>query len=127
MKSVKVWTSLLLTSSLILHTFAATAAELPAGYTAVDHIIVPRGAYIDTGYKPNQNSCTMMDVTVQGKAEFWFSVSGADYTTDAYALCNDDWQGIYYAVDDDGGSFRLNHSKSNEDCIPTGRGDVPAG
>ena len=77
---------------------AAQAADLPAGYTAVDAIVAPRGAYIDTKYKPNQNSRTMMDVTVQGKMEYWFSVMEESYTKGAYALCNDDEYYIYYAV-----------------------------
>ena len=57
---------------LVLGAEAARAAELPEGYTPVDCIIAPNGAYIDTGYKPNQDTCVAMDVTVQGTTEYWF-------------------------------------------------------
>ena len=67
----------------------ARAADLPAGYTAVDAIVAPRGAYSDTGYKPNQNSRTMMDVTVQGAGEYWFGCWDRDYKDGAFAFCND--------------------------------------
>lgn len=90
----------------------------PAGYLALKSIVAARGAYIDSGYKPNDTSRVMMDVDVHGKAEFWFSVSGADYTHDAYALCNDDVRGIYYAVGDDGGSVWS--TKSADGCVPNG-------
>ena len=99
--------------------YALHLSVLPSGYTAVECIVAPRGAYIDTGYKPNQNSRTMMDVTVQGTSEYWFSVSGANYTTDAYALCNDYDLGVYYAVDGDGGSFKS--TKTGDGCVPNGR------
>lgn len=103
---------------------AVQAADLPAGYTEVDAIVAPRGAYIDTKYKPNQNSRTMMDVTVQGKMEYWFGVSGANYTTDAYGLLNDYDLGIYYAVDDNGGSFKATAAAANDGCVPNGRHTV---
>ena len=67
----------------------ARAADLPAGYTAVNAIVAPRGAYSDTGYKPNQNSRTMMDVTVQGAGEYWFGCWDRDYKDGAFAFCND--------------------------------------
>ena len=51
---------------------ALAADELPAEYMQVDHIIAPRGKYVDTGYKPNQNTRVVMDVTVQGAMEYWF-------------------------------------------------------
>ena len=104
MKSVKVWTSLLFTFSLLLFTSAANAAELPAGYTAVDYIIAPRGAYVDTLYRPNQNSRVVMDVTVQGAGEYWFGCWDRNYNDGAFAFGNDGG-GIYAGYGNQGGTF----------------------
>ena len=88
-KSEKVRTSLLFAFSLLLFTPATNAAELPAGYTAVDYIVAPNGAYIDTGYEPNQNTHVVMDVTVQGALEYWFGAWTNNWDNGVYALGND--------------------------------------
>ena len=90
----------------VVMAMGARAAELPAGYTAVDHIVAPRGAYVDTGYRPNQNTHVVMDVTVQGLNEYWFGCWDEAYNKGAFALGNDDRLGVYYAVGNDGGSVK---------------------
>ena len=90
----------------VVMAMGARAAELPAGYTAVDHIVAPRGAYVDTGYRPNQNTHVVMDVTVQGQNEYWFGCWDEDYNKGAFALGNDDRLGVYYAVGNDGGGAK---------------------
>ena len=67
----------------------ARAAELPVGYTAVEYIVAPAGSYIDTGYKPNQNTRVVMDVTVQDVREYWFGAWTNNWDNGVYALGND--------------------------------------
>ena len=93
------------------------SSGLPDLYRRMDTLVVPRGSYIDTGYKPNQKSHVAMDVDVKSPYEYWFSVSDVDYTHGAFALCNDGNLGIYYAVNNDGGKCR-------DDCVPNGRHTV---
>ena len=99
----------------------AFAAELPAGYTAVDYIIAPRDSYINTGYEPNQNTRVVMDVTVQGALEYWFGCWTNDYSRGAFALGNDGEYGIYYAIGDDGGSFKKVDGDRTVGCRMDGR------
>ena len=68
---------------------AAFGADLPAGYRQINYIVAPRGSYIDTGYKPNQDTRVAMDVTVQGAREYWFGAWNIDWDNGAYALGND--------------------------------------
>ena len=71
MKSVKVWTSLLFTFSLLLFTSAANAAELPAGYTAVEYIESTKGGkqFIDTGYTANGQTKVEFDAVIPARWE----------------------------------------------------------
>lgn len=94
----------LLAVSVAMATGAALAAELPEGYTALDHIIAPRWAYIDTDYKPNQNTRVVMDVTVQGVGEYWFGGWDRNYNDGAFAFGNDGG-GIYAGYGNQGGTF----------------------
>ena len=94
---------------------AARAAELPEGYTAVECIIAPNGAYIDTGYKPSQNTRVVMDVIVQGATEYWFGCWDTDYNQGAFAFGNDGG-GIYAGYDGQGGTFGS--------VVPNGRHSV---
>ena len=64
---------------------------------------VPPGQYIDTGYKPNQNSQVSMDVNVNGKTEYWFGCWTNTYNRGAFALGNDG-NGVYYGICNDGGT-----------------------
>ena len=89
---------------LVLGAEAARAAELPASYTAVDYIVAPRDSYIDTGYKPNQDTRVVMDVTVQGVREYWFGCWDEDYNKGAFAFGNDG-TGIYAGYGNQGGTF----------------------
>lgn len=81
------------------------AKGLPVGYREVEYIVAPRGSYIDTGYQPNQKTHVTMTVVVQGAMEYWFGCWDQDYNSGAYALGNDGTFGMYFAVNDDGGSF----------------------
>ena len=76
------------------------AVELPKDYTKVDYIVAPNGAYIDTDYKPNQNTRVVMDVTVKGTREYWFGAWDSDWNDDAYALGNDN-TGVFAGYGDD--------------------------
>ena len=80
-------------------------AALPSNYSQVGAIFVPRGVYIDTGYKPNQNTRVVMDVTVQGAGEYWFGCWDEDYNKGAYALGNDGEMGVYFGMGNTGGSY----------------------
>lgn len=94
-----------ISSLALLFAFAAQAAvELPSEYARLEHIVAPRGAYIDTGYKPNQNTRVVMDVTVQGTTEYWFGCWDTDYNKGAFAFGNDG-SGIYAGYDGQGGTF----------------------
>ena len=78
MKSEKVRMSLLLPFSLLLFTFAAnaaTAAEMPEGYTAVEWIESSGGAYIDTGYHPTLTTRIVADFNPL-ETESWGSFFG---------------------------------------------------
>ena len=91
--------------SLLAAASFAAAGELPEGYMAVEYLVAPRDSYIDTDYKPNQNTHVVMDVTVKGEFEYWFGCWTNSYNRGAFALGNDGDYGIYFAVCDDGGSF----------------------
>ena len=83
---------------------AMAAAELPEGYKPVECIVAPNGAYIDTGYKPNQDTRVVMDVTVQGAGEYWFGCWDRNYNDGAFAFGNDGG-GIYAGYGNQGGTF----------------------
>ena len=60
--------------------------------TCVRSIKQKNKAYIDTGYKPNQDTCIEMDLTVGGAYETWFGAAAKDgdwWKTKAFALAND--------------------------------------
>lgn len=80
------------------------AAELPDGYTEVDHIVVPRDAYVDTGFRPGADTCVAMDVTVQGAGEYWFGCWDGNYNDGVFAFGNDG-TGIYVGYGNQGGTF----------------------
>lgn len=71
MKSEKVWTSLLFTFSLLLFTFCAGAAELPAGYKPVEYIESTKGGgqFIDTGYTANAQTKVEFDAVIPARWE----------------------------------------------------------
>ena len=47
----------------------AFAAELPAGYTAVEYLTAPYGAHIDTGYTANGQTKVVMDAVIPARWE----------------------------------------------------------
>ena len=72
----------------ILHSaFCITFAALPA--LAQDYIDVPRGSFIDTGFKPDSNTRVVMDVTVQNAFEYWFGAWDGNWNDRAFAAGND--------------------------------------
>ncbi|MBO7655928.1 MAG: hypothetical protein J6U40_13490, partial [Kiritimatiellae bacterium] len=66
------------------------------------YLDVPRGAYIDTGFLPNERTRVVMDVTVQGSAEYWFGCWDEAYNKTAFAACNDVGN-VYSGFGNDGG------------------------
>ena len=66
------------------------------------YIDVPKDAYIDTGFKPNQNTRVVMDVTVQGGREYWFGCWNSAYNRGAFAVGNDKTE-VYVGFGNNGG------------------------
>ena len=52
------------------------------------YIDAPKDAYIDTGFKPNQNTRVVMDVTVLSGREYWFGCWNSAYNRGAFAVGN---------------------------------------
>ena len=78
---------------------------LPAGYERVEYIESTKGGgqYINTGYKPNNNTRVTMDVRVNGPNETWFGVWDTDYCKGAYSVGNDGRVGgVYVGFGDNG-------------------------
>ena len=71
--------------------------------TPYDYLAVIKGAYIDTGIKPTENTRVVMDVDVKGETEYWFGVWDTDYNRSAFALGNDG-SGIYAGYGNQGGT-----------------------
>ena len=72
---------------------ARAAGELPAGYTAVEYLVAPKGAYIDTGYTANGQTKVVFDAVVPPRWEqndrfgvLFGSRTMTDWTTKAFAL-----------------------------------------
>ena len=100
----------------VVMAMGARAAELPEGYTEVECIIAPNGTYIDTGYKPNQDTRVVMDVTVQGAGEYWFGCWDTDYNQGAFAFGNDG-TGIYAGYGNQGESVSVKiKNEIHRDC-----------
>ena len=53
------------------------------------YIDVPKGYYIDTGFKPNQDTRVVVDVTVRNTMEYWFGCWNSAFNDGAFAVCND--------------------------------------
>ncbi|MBQ9431648.1 MAG: hypothetical protein IJU44_08875 [Kiritimatiellae bacterium] len=68
------------------------------------YLDVPKGAYINTGFQPNEKTRIVLDVTVQGSAEYWCGCWDRDYKTGAFAVCNDVWN-VYSGFGNDGGGM----------------------
>ena len=87
----------------------ATIALVAVPAMALDYIDVPRGTFIDTGFKPDSNTRVVMDVTVQNTFEYWFGAWNVAWDNGAFAVCNDGGN-VYVAYGSGnqcGGSGRL--------------------
>ena len=73
----------------------------------VSYIRVPKGAYVDTKFTPNNNSRTVMDLIVGGKLENWFGTAGSGanswWKSQAFAASNDGNSNIYVGFGSTGG------------------------
>ena len=94
---------LLLTSMVPFGGMAALAEEEPIIVECL-YLDVEKGAYIDTGFRPTQNTRVVMDVDVTSNMEYWFGVWDGDYDDRAFAFGNDG-KGIYAGYSDQGGTF----------------------
>ena len=79
------------------------AAEEEAQPTFYEFLDVGVGAYIDTGFKPNENTKVVMEVMVRGDIEYWFGAWDIDYRHSAFALGNDSG-GVYCGYGNQGGT-----------------------
>ncbi len=97
-----IWKSLAITGSVSL---AANCDWRGLGLLHVtnEYTDVPKGQYIDTGFKPNQDTRVVMDVTVQNAREYWFGAWNSGYNSGAYAVGNDAG-GIYTGYGNQGGT-----------------------
>ena len=76
------------------------------------YIDASKDAYIDTGFKPNQNTRVVIDVTVQGAGEYWFGCWDGAFNQGAFAAGNDE-RNVYTGFGNSGGG--------HGDIIPNGR------
>ena len=97
--------------------YTSAAGGLPEGYTAVEYIVAPRDSYINTGYKPNQDTRVAMDVTVQGAREYWFGAWNVAWNDGAYALGNDNGE-VYCGY---GSGATCGGIKVDDKGLPNGR------
>lgn len=85
----------------------AEEAELLDVGEALQYIDAPKGAYIDTGFAPNQNTRVVLDITVRGTLESWFGItddgSGNWWKTKCFGVSNDGG-GIYSGFGNTGGT-----------------------
>ena len=81
---------LALAFALALTAISATAQQ------ATPFIDVPKGAYIDTGFKPDSNTRVVMEVTVQNASEYWFGAWNVAWDNGAFAAGND-FSNVYVA------------------------------
>ena len=68
----------------------------------VEYVDVGEGVYVDTGFKPDNNTRVVMDVTIQSTGEYWFGAWNNGYKSGAYAVCNDGSK-VYIGYGNDGG------------------------
>ncbi|MBO6167010.1 MAG: hypothetical protein J6P13_01505 [Kiritimatiellae bacterium] len=79
-----------------------TITGAPTETLANGYIDIPFGRWLDTEFKPNQNTRVTMDVTVGTKAEYWFGCWINSYDNGAFAVCNDPTS-IYSGYGNQGG------------------------
>lgn len=54
-----------------------------------EYLDAPCGSYINTQYKPNNNTRIVMDLTVQGAREYWYGVWDRAYNNGSFLAAND--------------------------------------
>lgn len=59
--------------------------------------------YIDTGFKPNNNTQVFIDISNTDEAAYWFGAWNIAYNNGAYSVCNDGYA-IYAGYDGQGGA-----------------------
>ena len=68
---------------------------------------IPRGAYFDTGFAPNNNTRVVMDVTIRGSMESLFGItddtSGNWWKTKCFGVSNDGASKVYVGFGNSGG------------------------
>ncbi|MCQ2394553.1 MAG: CotH kinase family protein [Kiritimatiellae bacterium] len=95
-----------------------TIADSPE-YEWLASLRAPKGAFIDTGFTPNNLTRTWMDLTVGGSLENWFGAGGDGsewWKEKAYSLCNDG-SGVYVGWNADSGTYK---SAQGLTVLPTG-------
>ncbi len=70
---------------------------------------IPRGAYFDTGFAPNNNTRVVMDVTIRGSTESLFGItddtSGNWWKTKCFGVSNDGTSKVYVGFGNSGGGL----------------------
>ena len=61
----------------------------------------PKGAFVDTGFKPDSKTRVVMDATVQSDTEYWFGMWSVDWDICAFAAGNDG-NGVFTAYGSSG-------------------------
>ena len=70
----------------------------------LQYLDAPKNAYIDTGFKPNNNTRVVFEVTIQKAQEYWFGAWNTAYNNGAYAVCNDT-SSVYIGYGNSGGAM----------------------
>ena len=98
---------------------AALLSALPAAaQREAPFVDFPKGAFVDTGFKPDSNTRVVMDVTVQSDTEYWFGMWSVDWDFCSFAACNDG-NGVFTAY----GSANYGNSPcgTTGSVVPSGR------
>lgn len=90
--------------SVTLMTQLAQGADLPAEYREMSSLTAKVGEYVDTGFKPNQDTRVVMKVSVRSVREYWFGAWNSAYNDGAFAMGNDAGN-IYTGYDGQGGGL----------------------
>lgn len=92
---------------------AVLAVEVPAEYAVGEYVDMDPGCYFDTGFRPDECTRVVADVTVRNPREYWFGAWNRDYNRGAFCLGNDG-DCIYAGYGDEGGVAR-------RELVPNGR------
>ena len=92
------------------------AAEVPVGYAVGESVDVDSGCYFDTGFRPDESTRVVAEVTVRNRKEHWFGAWNLNYNRGAFCLGNDG-NCIYAGYGDEGGNAR-------DELVPMGRHSV---